>query len=177
MSTLTRIYTKPIFKVELGLTFELDSEKVIILEEDLVYNVKYIEPVNSGDSTNEIKEITGRLSKIVKMRQSLGFNPFYNGEVYNLIFDCSEDFKSVEVQIPTSHIRDIDLYKISEKGDNENEEIDGESGNNTGGTEEDDSTSDTGNTDNGTETGDIENDETSTGSDDGDSGSSGNDGI
>ena len=113
MSTLTRIYTRPIFKVEMSLSFELGEEKVVTLEEGLLYTLKYIKPVAFGE--NVIKEITGRLSKIKLVPNKVDFNPFYNGEVYNLLFDCSEDFHSVQIEIPTTYIRDIDLYEVPEE--------------------------------------------------------------
>ena len=125
MSTLTRIYTKPIVKVEIGLTFELDEEKVVILEEGLLYKVRYIAPNTYGDSDNALKEIIGRVSKIERVPMSgMGFNPFYSGDIYNIIFDCSVDFFSVQIVVSTAQIRDIDLYEYPVEDDTEN----GESG-------------------------------------------------
>ena len=121
MSTLTRICTRPIFKVEIDLTFELNEEKVVILEEDLLYKVKYIVPINHGDSISPIREFVGRLAKIIPTSEK-GFNPFYNGNVYNLIFDISEEYNSIEVKLSTAQIRDINLYTNNDQEDEENNE-------------------------------------------------------
>lgn len=172
MSTLTKIYTKPIFKVEMGLTFELDQEKVVTLEEGLLYKVQYVVPNNSGDSTNVLKELIGRISKIRLEPFKMGFNPFYSGDLYNIIFDCSADFHSTQIEITTAQIRDIDIYTISTEGednnggsDNGNSENDGEisgdagitgDNNETGDGESEDINTDVsdGNSDVSTETGD-----------------------
>lgn len=124
MSTLTRICTRPIVKIEMDLTFELNDEKVVILEEDLLYKVKYIAPVNSGDSISPIKEFVGRLAKIIPTDEK-GFNPFYNGTVYNLVFDISEEFNSIEIKLSTAQIRDIDLYIKEEENENNADEDNG----------------------------------------------------
>lgn len=114
MGTLTKMYTKPIFKIEMGLTFDLNEEKVVILEDGLLYNVKYVDSSKSGDTSDPLKEITGRLCSIKKIDSSISFNPFYNGEVYLLQFDCSRDFESIRIPVYTSSIRDIDLIVLSD---------------------------------------------------------------
>lgn len=148
MSTLTRLCVRPIRKVEVCLTFDVEVEKKVILEEGLLYSVKYIEPTNGGDSTTELKEIVGRLSKIKATRGFSGFNPFYNGDIYILEFDCSENFISAKLEITTTQLRDIDLFTVSTEGEDNNGEP------SIGDTEEDtEAPGDTGNTGDNTEIG------------------------
>lgn len=174
MSTLTKIATRPITMVELNLTFELDQEKVIILEEGLLYKVKYIVPINHGDSTTPIRELVGRLSKIIQTEEK-GFNPFYHGTVYNLIFDSSEDFHAVEIKLSTAQIRDIDIYVINDqeeenKDENEDSGNDGTNDENSGELNPDD----TGSGNDGTQSGDDSENQGSTGENDGSNESDGN---
>jgi len=180
MSTLTKIYTKPIVKIEMGLTFELDEEKVVILEEGLLYRVQYVAPNNSGDSTNVLKEIVGRISKIDKVPARGNFNPFYNGDIYNITFDCSVEFFSTQIIVPTTQIRDIDLYIISSEEEEDNGEgnsgTDGEISGDAGNTEENITPGINGDeTGTGPESGNGESEETDGTTGEGDGGSEGDD--
>lgn len=170
MSTLTRICTRPITAVQMHLTFELNEEKVVILEEDVLYKVKYIVPINHGDSVSPIKEFVGRLSRIIPTDEK-GFNPFYNGIVYNLVFDISEEFSGTRVKLSTAQIRDIELYieveENNENQDNGNDETDN-------GNSDEPNPDGTGSGDDGSQSGDVGEDEGSTGEDGGNNESAGN---
>lgn len=111
MSDLTKMSVKPISKLELTLTFAPNDKKVVILEEEKLYKVKYKRPNN-----NDTKELTGKLLEIVEI-SSYGYDISYIGKTYNLLFDVSDDFECGQEWIPSVDIRNIDRYDYSEEDD------------------------------------------------------------
>lgn len=110
MNDLTKISVKSISKLELTLTFDPNDKKIVILEENKFYKVRY------DKDYNDTRELTGKLLRIIKI-PLYGYDISYSGETYNLLFDASDDFECGQEWITSVSIKNIDNYEYSEEDD------------------------------------------------------------